>query len=76
MGLGAIVVGDCQKESYPCDTGNFVIKSNAIVSKGSACGRGMMGYSGARYRTSVDLCLDIRQPFTYSWTSRFIPGHQ
>src|SRR6266702_2535286 len=34
-------------ESYPCDTGNLVMKSRATVSKGIASGCGNIGCNGA-----------------------------
>ncbi len=34
-------------ESYPCDNGNLVIKSRAMVSKGIASGLGYIGCRGA-----------------------------
>jgi hypothetical protein len=34
-------------ESYPCDTGNLVMKSTATVSKGVASGLAHMGSNGA-----------------------------
>jgi hypothetical protein len=34
-------------ESYPCETGSLVMKSNAMVLNGVASGFGYMGLSGA-----------------------------
>ena len=44
-------------ESYPCDTGSFVMKSRATVSNGRASGLGYIGLSGAFIGHVLTLCL-------------------
>src|SRR6266571_2272706 len=64
-------------KSYPCDTGNLVMKSSATVSKGIASGRGNMGCSGALVgRVFILFCWHSVHPFTYSTTSFRMFGHQ
>ena len=43
-------------ESYPWDTGSFVIKLRAMVSNGRASGFGYMGLSGAFVGRVLTLC--------------------
>ena len=62
---------------YPPDGGSFVIKSNAIVSKGRAFSAGVMGKSGGW--VGLQLILDIWQvahPRMYSVMKVFMLGHQ
>src|SRR5258705_8483095 len=59
------------------DLGNCVMKSMDVVVKGSALGRGGIGWSGGRGRFGrffVD--WQVAQPSTYSNISLRIPGHQ
>src|SRR6266702_7117897 len=44
-------------ESYPCDTGNLVMKFSAMVSNGIASGCGNIGCSGALVGLVFILCL-------------------
>jgi len=64
-------------ESYPCDTGNLVIKSRVTVSKGIASGWGNMGCNGALVGHVLILFRwHFAHPFTYSMTSLHMFGHQ
>src|SRR6266571_1743144 len=52
-------------ESYPCDTGNLVMKSRATVSNGIASGLGYMGCRGALVGHVLILCRwHLAHPFT------------
>ncbi len=63
-------------ESYPCDIGNLVMKSNVTVSKGIASGWGNMGCSGALVGRMLILCLwQSAHPFMYSITSLHMFSH-
>src|SRR5260370_20804261 len=53
-------------ESLPCDSGNLVIKSSAIVSNGSASGFGEMGCSGAFVGRLLIFC---RWDSAHRWTN-------
>ena len=64
-------------ELYPCDTGNFMMKSNVTVSKGMASGWGNMGCSSALVGLVFILFhWQSAHPFMYSPTSLRMFGHQ
>jgi len=75
-------LGECglvilKMESYPCDTGNFVIKVQCNRFKRQRMRRGMMDIAVARIGQVLTLLVvTFRTTFHISWTSRFIPGHQ
>ena len=63
--------------SFSSLLGNLVIKSRAIVSKGSALGSVVMGYSGGLGWVVLGLVdWQVAHPFTKSATSCRIDGHQ
>src|SRR6266702_1675408 len=64
-------------ESYPCDIGSLVMKSNATVSKGIASSFGYIGCRGAWIGQVLILCCwHSAHPLTYSITSLRIFSHQ
>src|SRR5579863_7252614 len=64
-------------ELKPCDMGNFVIQSTAMVEKGVALCSGEMGNKGGlEHMVSALFAWQMAHPRTYCCTKSFILGHQ
>ena len=63
--------------SYPPDTGSFVMKSIAIVSKGRAFSTGVIGDNGGWLGLVFALVIwHVAHPLMYSVMKVLILGHQ